>query len=390
MRWGRIALPLALSAASLLPLTTGCGDGGEQRVRITAAISLLPTELPAYREIAEAAAHDHGFEVEVRMLQYEDIRRALEAEVAGGRGTLDVVEADVFDLAAIARSVRALPEPATLTFLNSFAVEAGVIDGERRFLPHRLAWQALIVNTEAVPFPPATWEDLLRVAEEHSGAIGLKADAYEGLTCDLLPFLWQAGGDPLHPENPANAAALRFLQRLAPHLNPAAQGYREGSILQAQELGEIVLHQNWPFAVPQLREAGLLPGRMCTAPLPAGPAGQATLLGGGYLAVSRVANHPDEAALFVEAMTRAEVQRQLVERLGWFPVREDGWDSMSEADRADFAGFIAMAEYVRPRPVREDYPDISALWQEAFERAVLRGEDAETTLADIASRMPTD
>jgi ABC-type glycerol-3-phosphate transport system substrate-binding protein len=390
MRWGRLTLRLAFSAAPLLALTTGCGDGGEKRVRITAAISLLPTELPAYREIAEAVARDSGFEVEVRMLQYEDIRRALEAEVAGGRGTLDVVEADVFDLAAIAPNVRALAPPATLSSLNPSAAAAGVIGGERDFLPHRLAWQALIVNTEAVAEPPATWEDLLRISEEHGGAIGLKADAYEGLTCDLLPFLWQAGGDPLDPDDLANAEALRFLQRLAPHLNPASQSYREGSILQAQELGEIVIHQNWPFAVPQLREAGLLPGRMRTAPLPAGPAGHATVLGGGYLGVSRVANHPGEAAIFVEAMTGAEVQSQLVARLGWFPVREDGWDALSEEDRADFAGFIAMTEHVRPRPVREDYPEISALWQEAFERAVLRGEDAEATLADISTRMPTD
>jgi hypothetical protein len=32
------------------------------------------------------------------------------------------------------------------------------------------------------------------VARAHPGKIGFKGARYEGLTCDLLPFVWSAGG----------------------------------------------------------------------------------------------------------------------------------------------------------------------------------------------------
>ena len=69
-------------------------------------------------------------------------------------------------------------------------------------------------------------------------------------------------------------------------------------------------------------------------------------------------------------------------------MRDDGWEALSESDRSDFAGFIAMADDVRARPVREEYPELSALWQEAFRRAVFGEEDVEGILSDIAVRMP--
>jgi multiple sugar transport system substrate-binding protein len=378
---------LLLSLAGWLGVL-GCGGERDSTPRLTVAAAILTSEQTAYQEIAREVGEGLGIEVEVIARQYDDIRRALEAEVQAGRGTLDVVEADVFALATMAPMMRVLPDPPDLAALNTEAVEAGVIGGERRFLPHRLSWQAMIYDSEALGQPPATWDELMAVAEHHSGAIGIKADAYEGLSCDILPFLWQAGGDPLDPSAAGNAEALRFLQRLGPHLNPACRGYREGEILTALEHGEIVLHFNWPFAVAQLREAGTLPSRFRTAPLPAGPAGSATVLGGGYLGVSVVAPHPDEASRFVAAMTSAAAQRQLVSRMGWFPVREDAWDALGEAERGQFAGFIAMRGDIHARPVSESYPEISALWQEAFRRVVFEGEASEAVMADIAARMP--
>ncbi len=53
------------------------------------------------------------------------------------------------------------------------ALAAGTIDG-LRFLPHRVAWQALIYDHAALGRPPATWDELLAVARAHPGKIGFK------------------------------------------------------------------------------------------------------------------------------------------------------------------------------------------------------------------------
>jgi len=84
------------------------------------------------------------------------------------------------------------PRP-ELEALDPQALRAGNIDG-LRFLPHRVAWQALIYNQAVVKKPPSTWAELLAVARRHPGQIGPKGALYEGFTCDLLPFIWEAGG----------------------------------------------------------------------------------------------------------------------------------------------------------------------------------------------------
>jgi ABC-type glycerol-3-phosphate transport system substrate-binding protein len=69
--------------------------------------------------------------------------------------------------------------------------------------------------------------------------------------------------------------------------------------------GEIVLHFNWPFAVHSLRRHDQMGHPNRTAPLPAGPAGRATFLGGSFLAVSAVSSNAEKATKFVQAMTCA-------------------------------------------------------------------------------------
>lgn len=65
--------------------------------------------------------------------------------------------------------------------LSAATLEAGQIGGETRFLPHRLAWQALICNAQTLTEPPATGDELLAVAQARSGdrqGRGLARDAH--------------------------------------------------------------------------------------------------------------------------------------------------------------------------------------------------------------------
>src|SRR5206468_12596442 len=103
--------------------------------------------------------------------QSADIRRALAAEASARRGTLDLADLDVDSLAPAAPWVAELDADqlsGELAALDGQAVEAGRIDG-LRFLPHRLAWQALLYDHTRLDHPPATWEELLAVARAHPG-----------------------------------------------------------------------------------------------------------------------------------------------------------------------------------------------------------------------------
>ena len=387
----RNALGIIATAACALS-STRCGSPDGE---ITVAIALLSSEQPAYRLVLDQFTEETGIPVRLITQQYQQVREALEAEVAAGQGQLDLVELDVFMLAQLYRSVLPL-DSLVRTFshlrdvVDSNAFGAGSppeADGRTHFLPHRLNWQAMVYDASALGHAPETWDELLEVCRQHAGAIGFKASRYEGMVCDFFPFLWQSGGDPLRPRSPESLRALRFLKQISGTLNPAVRSYKEVSILQAQERKEIVLHFNWPFVVPLVREKGLMRSQIRVAPLPAGPAGSATVLGGGYLGIPRTAPHPSEAALLVDFLLSERVQRRLTRELGWFPVRASGWDELSEEDRIDFSGYLKMRDALRARPAVPEYGELSRAWQQAFSDLLFGGKSADEVAAFVASRL---
>jgi ABC-type glycerol-3-phosphate transport system substrate-binding protein len=352
---------------------------------LTLAAALLPSELPAYRTVVEGFERASGRRVVIVPQQYADIRRALAAEAAAGSGTLDLVELDIYSLAAAAGDVAVLDETALAAELSALApapVQAGRIDG-LRFLPHRLTWQALIYNHAVLGAAPRTWDDLLAVARAHPGGIGIKGALYEGLTCDVLPFVWAAGGGAVDFDDPGARAAFELFAQLAPALNPQSATFREASIAEAMARGEIVLHLNWPFAMSLLGSQGLAPNPIRSAALPQGPRGSATVLGGGYLAIPRGAAQGAAALQLARYLLSAPAQEQLHERLGWFSARRD----VALDDGGPLlAGFAAMRDDARARPEIADYPFLSRLWQEAFRAVVFERADPDTVLAAAARR----
>lgn len=368
-------------AASLL-LLCGCRPRGEV---LTAALALLPGELPAYRSIVADFERDSGIQVVVVPQQYADIRRALRAEALAGSGTLDLVELDVYALAYAAADVAPLDAAVDVeetAALQPQALAAGKANGQLRFLPHRLAWQALLYNAAVLPKPPATWAELLAAARANSGRIGFKGALYEGLTCDLLPFVWSAGGSGEALDDRGARAAFDLFAELAPHLHPQSATLKEASSVEAMARGEIVLELNWPFAMAVLASQGLAPSPIRSAPLPAGPEGTATVLGGGYLAVPRASAHLGAAARLALYLVGAHAQARLARELGWFSPRRD---VPAAGDAALYEGFEALRGEVRARPEGPDYARLSRQWQEAF-RAVAFERRAPADVLPAAQR----
>jgi ABC-type glycerol-3-phosphate transport system substrate-binding protein len=353
---------------------------------LTVAVALLPSELPVYRAVVGDFERATGQRVVVVPQQYADIRRALAAEAGARTGTLDLVELDVYSLALAAEDVARLDDAGLaplIAELDPAAVRAGTIDG-LRFLPHRVSWQALVYDRSALERPPATWDELVAVARAHPGQIGLKGALYEGLTCDILPFVWAAGGRGDVLDDAGAIAAFELFATLAPFLHPGSATFKEPTIADAMARGELVLALEWPFAMALFASQGLAPERFASAPLPRGPQGRATVLGGGYVALPRNAPHPAAALDLVRHLLGRDSQARLARELGWFSARRD----VSPAAGGDLlAGYAAMRDDVRPRPERPDYPLISRLWQQAFRAVVFDGADPASTLHAAAAAL---
>jgi ABC-type glycerol-3-phosphate transport system substrate-binding protein len=120
-----------------------------------------------------------------------------------------------------------------------------------------------------------------------------------------------------------------------------------------------------------------------SAPIPTGPDGTATPLGGGYLAISRSAPHPELAAAFLKYLLTPEAQARLSRELGWYGSVAPASGS---AEATLYAGFTAMRPYVRARPVICDYAKLSNLWQNAVREVLFGNEAPQGELADVAVR----
>ncbi|HEY8493310.1 MAG TPA: extracellular solute-binding protein [Myxococcota bacterium] len=351
---------------------------------VTVALAVLPGELGAVRAIADEWAHATGHEVRVVAQQYPEIRRALAAEAAGGGGALDLVELDVHSLALSADHVAPLPAArlaSVIGVLEPATVGAGDVGG-LRFLPYRVSWQALIYDARTLDAPPATWDELLAVARAHSGRIGWKGARYEGLTCDILPFVWAAGGSGERFDEPGARAAFELFAALAPHLHPHASTFKEATVAEAMARGELVLHLNWPFAMRLYASQGLAPDRIRAAPIPAGPAGRATVLGGGYLGIPVNAPNREAALDLLAHLLSQPVQERLARELGWFSARRDVAVAAGSDDL--LAAYAASRPFARPRPERRDYPLLSRLWQEAFRSIAFEDAPPDAALAEAA------
>lgn len=358
----RVVAP-AMALCCLLGFSTACQKPAVKGPSLNVALALFPEEARRYQKFAAEFERRSGLRLNLIAQSYIDILRALEAEAGAGRGQLDLVELDLAMLGEARQHVIAVDEvvtPSARSLFPQAAWQAATSNNRIFFIPHRLIWQAMIYNRVEVPTPPATWKELSAFVQAHPDKLALKGALYEGAVCDVMPFVWAAGGSEMDPAAPGSMTALEYLGALAPGLNSLSPVFREMSVLEAQARGQVWLHFNWPFAISYLAGKGLAPQTDLSAPIPSGPDGTFSVLGGGYLAIPRSAPHPQAAREFIRYLLTATAQTRLSHELGWYGSIPP--PPGSEEARL-YAGFSTMRDRVRARPTIAGYTGLSNRWQ---------------------------
>jgi trehalose/maltose transport system substrate-binding protein len=177
--------------------------------------------------------------------------------------------------------------------------------------------------------PPQTWDELEEMAQtimdgeraDNSDFWGYvwQGNAYEGLTCDALEWIYSNGGGTIvNPEgvitinNPQAAEivdqAAGWVGTISP---PGVTGFAEEDARSVWQAGDAAFMRNWPYAY-SLGNASdsVIAGLFDVSPLPQGDAGHgAATLGGWQLAVSRYSSNPEIAADVALFMASAEEQK---------------------------------------------------------------------------------
>jgi multiple sugar transport system substrate-binding protein len=281
------------------------------------------------------------------------------------------------------------------------SVQANTIDEQLMALPWTIDGGLLYYRQDLLDKhgygPPATWDDLKRIALDVKAQEGLpygyvwQAAAYESLTCNLLEFVWAYGGDVLDPagnvvfDSPQTRTAL---QQMADFLAlgvspPEVTAYQEAATLAAFQRGDAIFMRNWSYALERLGDPdSAVAGRAGLAPLPV------SCLGGNSLALSAYSQHADLALRFMTFLAGYEQQAQLALEGVQLPALEAvyGDNRLLEA-KPSLQVLHAALSVTRPRPQTAAYPELSSVVYDEVHKMLAGAQDVERTAQTVQSRL---
>lgn len=235
--------------------------------------------------------------------------------------------------------------------------------------------------------PPATWEELVRVARHFtSPAVRARYElgpnplvfvggrrGGETTTYQMLPFLWSAGADLIADgrvvlDSAQSRRALSFLTALVQNEQLAPSAVSEYAWDEAARIfarGGAALAVGGTYESFFIRAAAAWDEptfleKVGFVPIPAGPGGRpVTLVGGMSYVIYRQSRAPDQALALLDLASRDEVLRPFALHTGHHPPRIAVARSLAEADDGFLARSADLLDIARARPAIPGFPRVS-------------------------------
>ncbi len=333
----------------------------------------------AARRCAMASGDAYRVHLEPLPADADQQREQLVRRLAAGDSDIDIIGMDVIWTPEFAQAgwVLPWPEEAARDVRQSRlapAVQSASHAGRLWAVPFTTNTQLLWYRTDRVPRPPATWDEMIDMAESlgPEGKIQAQGERYEGLMVLFVSLLASAGGSVLNEEGTGAALpdgptgeALRVLRRLARSsaADPGLARAREDQARLAFETGGSSFMVNYTYVWPSARNnAPDVAGHMGWARWPAVVPGRPSrvTIGGINLGVGAFSRHPDLALRAAACIASGENQRLAAERGGLPPTTPSLYDDPGVRRTFPFAEVLreTLLDAVQ-RPETPLYNDVS-------------------------------
>ena len=328
-----------------------------------------------------AAASDGAYRIRLMPLpaDADQQREQLARRLAARDAAIDIIGMDVIWTAEFARAGWILPwtgaaaEQAAVLRIGA-TLDSASYEGRLWAVPFTTNTQLLWYRTDRFDHPPATWDELLDMAEAAGahGTIEAQGERYEGLTVFFVSLLASAGGTVLdaageHVELPAGPTerALSLMQRLAdsPAADPALSTAREDQARLAFETGEPGFMLNYTYVWPSAqRHAPAVASHLGWARWPAVDRERPSrvTIGGINLGISAFSRHPELAFRAALCIASEENQRLAAKRGGLPPTLDHLYEDRDVRAIFPFADTLrATLRDAVSRPQTPLYNDVS-------------------------------
>ena len=417
MSWVLLAAALGLATTSMLAAPLEAEGGATEIVFASGpdGTGTVQRLVDAFNETNRGAIH-----VTWRQMDRDNNahRRQLAKELASGTGGIDLIASDVIWTAEFAK--KRWVEDLTRRFYEAYDRDS--------FLAPALGSATYRLRIWGVPWytdagllfyrkdklaksgftaPPATWEELARMARKVMQDTGTRygfvfqGAEYEGGAANAAEFIWSAGGelmtsavtvtgavlpgmtetDSVVVGSEAAARGLDIARKLvAEKVSPAAvASFREGETLDAFVAGDSVFLRSWPYVYASLRQAGFTHEQFGVAPLPAASAGgrSASCLGGWNLVInaSSSKSERDAAWKLIRYLAAPAQQKRQAREAGLLPILRALYDDPDLVKEVPVIGLgkKVLTSQLHARPISPFYTEMSAKIARAFNQT-LKGE----------------
>ncbi len=255
----------------------------------------------------------------------------------------------------------------------------------------------LYYRTDIIDTPPTTWDELVKLCEEHKGEGGTEYgyifQMFQGepTSCNMLEFIKQNGGHDLQDgkfsmANENTYEALDFVKGLiADGTTPEdVLGWRPDDCVSVFDEGKAIFMRNWTYAYARAQsEESKVAGKVGVCALPVGPKGTESsgTLGGWNLAINKNTDNKAAAIALAKFMTSAQAQKIATIERSTFPTQKTMYEDKDVLEALPYLSSMKeAADKAAPRPQVRDYPTISTIFQEYFHKVLAGGEENEATM----------
>lgn len=234
---------------------------------------------------------------------------------------------------------------------------------------------------------PTTWEEMLDACEKLKQigvtGFGIAANQSTDTSFQMWPVLWSNGVDytDLGSQNTIDTLTIYETMAKNGYMTTEAIQYASGDNANQFIAGNIAMIIDGPWRLRSI-ESGVS-FQFQVAPIPAGTAGQATVLGGHNFAITKGGNE-DAAWEFVKYMNSPEVMQKYYEAENYIPARKDVCQASEYFKGENLAPFVSAMENASPMP-KDNYNALSDILIEMLQSVVL---DVSTP-ADAAATAKT-
>ncbi len=254
-----------------------------------------------------------------------------------------------------------------------------------------LFYNKTLFEQAGIANPPSTWDELAATAKKLAtdGKMGLAVSGVknEQGTFQVLPFVWQAGGD-IDEYAKYGGEALTFLKNMIDDgsMSSAVANYSQEDVRTQFTTGQTAMMVNGPWEISNLSDVDFEWG---VAPLPKAQRA-ATGLGGENIVAFEGAKNPEGALKFVKWMASNKGVQTFCDISGQLSPRPDLDGKLKLSSDPNMQVFEKQMEFTHARSYGENYNKISEAVQLSIQEALTgaksptqAAQDAQATISGL-------